>query len=245
MTQQGKKLLHDYFSGRLVGLVAQAKALTELKHKLTKGELREIFLKGLLEDFLPNYLSVGSGVIINNQGDQSHATDIVIYDNRILPPLLNSGDLNVYPIEALVSTIEVKSFLNLPALKSSDKKAGYLINNVWKNNNWLNRKPKYGPGCSVFAFDGNRIRKLSTDNNDWISKEICFLNLICSVRNFSWALIKISGKSEWRYGGAAEDFTEIRRFISILVDNLRTVANSNWVELSKIHNDWLSQYVRG
>ena len=215
-----------------------------MNHKLTQGELNEIFLQSLLKHFLPAYLSTGSGVVINNKGEQSKQTDIVIYDNRVLPPFLHSDNLNVYPVEALVSTIEVKSTLTLSGVKSAEKNANHLIKEVWKRNNWLgvgigHRRP---PLCSVFGFSGSKIRNLSTDDKNWIDKHILYVSLICSVGNFSW--VRVGG--EWAYGGADEEYGEIRRFVGLLVDNLRTVANGNLnFELStQLHQDWLGQYIR-
>jgi len=241
---KASELLENYIGATFAGVVGQANALSSMKHKLTQGELNEIFLQNLLKHFLPAYLSAGSGVVINNKGEQSKQTDIVVYDNRVLPLFLHSDNLNVYAVEALVSTIEVKSTLTLSHVKSAEKNANHLIKEVWERNNWLgvgigHRLP---PLCSVFGFSGSRIRNLSTDDNSWIKQNISHVSLICSVGKFSWARVD----RKWTYGGADEEYSEIRRYIALLVDNLRTVANSNLgFELSvELHKDWLGQYIR-
>ena len=78
MGKDSKELLDGYLSAMIKGFVEQANALSTIKHKLTKGQLKEAFTQSLLKHFLPAYLDVGSGVIINNQGDQSKQTDIII-----------------------------------------------------------------------------------------------------------------------------------------------------------------------
>jgi hypothetical protein len=244
--KKAAELLNDYLYATFVGVIAQTKALSSLEHKLTKGELREIFLKNLLSHFLPSYLSVGSGIIINNKGDQSKQTDIIIYDNRVLPPFLHSDNLNIYPIEAIISTVEAKSILNFGSVKSAEKKAAHLIDNVWNKNNWFNTSQRCRPICCVFGFDGNMIKTLSTNDNKWINKSFSNLTLICSVGKFSWVKMDKGKGSQWYFGEADKNYGEIRRFIGILIDNLRTVANENLnLEMSTgSHKDWLGQYIR-
>lgn len=217
----GKKMVSAYVKALVSGFVAQAESITKLKHDLTKGQIREVFLQGLLRHFLPEYLGVGTGIIINNQAHQSKQMDIVIFDSRILPPLLTTGNPNIFPIETVVSVVEVKSELTLPELRGAEKAARHLIDVVFKENVWLNKATP--PLCAVFGLGGSRIRGLSTDNNHWITVNIKRLSLICSVGKFSWAHIGSGKNPGWRYGFADENYKEIRRFVALLIDNLRSI----------------------
>jgi len=239
----GKKTLSDYVFALIAGFIAQAEGLSSIEHRLTKGELRELFVQSLLKHFLPENLGVGTGVVINNQTDQSHQMDIVIYDKRALPPFLMTKNRNVFPIESVVSTIEVKSRLDLSALKQAEKSALHLIQNVIGHNNWLQPEASHNLLCAVFGLSGTEVRVLSTDNNQWISQNIKALSLICSVGKFSWGRMESKGKIVWRRGSADETYKEIRRFLAILVDNTRTFSKKNWTD-NLVHRDWLGQYIR-
>jgi len=243
MTRQ-KKVLSDYFFTLIAGFVAQIDALSSLEHALTKGELREVFVEALLKKFLPNHLSVGTGIIINNKTAQSKQTDIVVYDNRILPPFLTGTQLNVFPIESIISTIEVKSNLGFGALKKAEKDAEHLLKKVFKEHDWLGETPKYAPLCVLLGFEGTRIRKIASGDAEWITKNILYLKMICSVGKFSWVKIKEGNKSFWKYGAADEQYREIKRFVAILIDNIRTLANLTWATNLERHKDWLGQYIR-
>ena len=246
MATDSKKLLSNYLIAMIKGFVQQAKSLSSLEHKVTKGQLREIFTQNLLKHFLPSYLNVGSGVIINNRGDQSKQTDIIIFDNRVLPAFLFSENLNIFPVESVVSVIELKSLLDLEGLKKAEEDAKHLIETVRQNNNWITPPPPHLILPCLFSLGGDQIRVLSTDDNTWINENINYLRYICSVGKFSWVRIyfKKEDKLNWVYGPVDDEFAEIRRFIAVLVDNLRTTSTQNWLWSSSLHNDWLSQYIR-
>lgn len=246
MATESKKVIYGYLQSIIEGFISQANALIKLKHNLTKGQLREVFVKNFIKHFLPGYLDIGNGIIINNQGDESKENDIIIYDNRMLPPfLLSVESTNIFPIESVVATIEVKSLLKKPALMKTEENARYLIKHVWKKNKWLFKPDSHILAC-LFGFDGQNIKGLSSEKNKWISENISALRLICSVRRFSWATIynDKNKKGEWVYGNADSEFTEIRRFLGLFVDNLRTISNKKWLRSFEKHNDWLGQYVR-
>lgn len=240
----GKKIVSTYIKALVAGFVSQAESITKLEHSLTKGQIREVFLQGLLKHFLPDYFGVGTGIITNNQADQSKQTDIVIYDSRVLPPLLVSGDPNIFPIEAVVGVVEVKSELTLPELRKTENAARHLFDVVFRKNVWLHeaRPPLY----AVFGLSGSKIRTLSTETNNWITENIKRLTLICSVGKFSWG--NMGGPNPgWRYGSADSNYKEIRRFIAILIDNIRTISNQNWAQCvgnHRNHRDWLGLYIR-
>lgn len=238
----GKTMVSAYIQALVSGFVAQAESIAKLKHKLTKGQAREIFLQGLLRHFLPEYLGVGTGIVINNKDHQSKQMDIVVFDSRILPPLLATENPNIFPIEAVVSVIEVKSKLTLPELRKSEKAARHLIEVVFKSNKWLHIATP--PLCAVFGLDGTRIRGLSKDNPHWITQHIMILSLICTARKFSWAHIASGENPKWHYGSADENYKEIRRFLAILIDNMRSISNQNWFKCVESHKDWLGQYIR-
>lgn len=101
-------LIKAYSSAIIEGMAIKIAASSPLKHRLTKGELRELFKVDVLNAFLTSQFSIGTGVIINQKEEQSSQTDIIIYDNRILPPFIQEQHIGVYPAESVVGTIEIK-----------------------------------------------------------------------------------------------------------------------------------------
>jgi len=90
-------LIQKYSTSIINGFIERSKSLSNLQHNLLKGELRELFVTQVLKQFLTAQFQVGSGIIVNQKGEQSKQTDIIIYDNRILPPFIREQYLGVYP----------------------------------------------------------------------------------------------------------------------------------------------------
>ncbi len=79
-------LIKDFATSIVKGFYYKMVALKQLQHKSTNGELKELFLKDLLCEFLTSQFGVGTGVVIDSQGNTSKQIDIIVYDNRLLPP---------------------------------------------------------------------------------------------------------------------------------------------------------------
>ena len=103
--------------------VRDASSISGLLHSGLKGQLRELFVRELLEPMMPKEYVVGSGNIISSYDDISRQIDVVVCDRRILPPILYESALGMFPIESALMTIEVKSKLNACRLKSSHASA--------------------------------------------------------------------------------------------------------------------------
>ena len=71
-----KIMVQTYASSVIGGMLAQAESLASLDHSVLKGELRELFVSGLLGSFLTAQFGVGSGIIVNQAGDQSRQMDV-------------------------------------------------------------------------------------------------------------------------------------------------------------------------
>ena len=87
-----------------------------IPHSSTKGTRNEEALKSIIENFLPKKYSVGSGIIIDSFGNASKQVDLVIYDSTIYPSLFSQTSTSIYPVETVLATIEVKTFLDESAL---------------------------------------------------------------------------------------------------------------------------------
>ena len=87
----------------------------EIDHKGLRGTLRENVLSGVLRPWLPPYVSLGKGTIIDSQSPHSleGEDDIIICDEQICPPLKIDHETNngIYHYNGVVGRIEVKSSL--------------------------------------------------------------------------------------------------------------------------------------
>jgi len=233
-------MIPKYTSSIIKGLNEKAKSISDLEHNLLKGRLREYFISDILEAYCTTQLGIGSGIIINQDGEQSKETDIIIYDKRILPPFIINKNLGIYPAECVLSTIEVKSRLQKTEIKESNKKAKYLLENIYDvNSDYYKLYDKIKPICCTFGYWGEN-RDLSKDEGrEWLSNNVDSLLLICLINKYCW--IK---KRTWTLKNHDADNGETKRFIAVLFDNLRSLSNKRYLEYGKLHTDWWSIYIR-
>ncbi|MCK9798328.1 hypothetical protein M1B34_11475 [Pseudomonas sp. MAFF 302030] len=84
-------------------------------HPTLLGDARESFIRDVLKRFLPSNISIGSGQVIDACGGISKQIDLIIYRNDF-PTLRTFGSADVYLIEGVIATVEVKSQLNNQSL---------------------------------------------------------------------------------------------------------------------------------
>ena len=77
----------------------------------TKGASREKAVRDKLRQLLPSGIGVGTGFVIDSQGNVSLQQDIVLYEDGICPVfrLNESSDAAFYPCEGVFAVGEVKS----------------------------------------------------------------------------------------------------------------------------------------
>ena len=103
--------------------IAAAIASRSLDHALFKGRLREILITELVRPFLLPQLGAITGLIVDQDGRQSNQIDVIIYDERVVPPLMLSPSEGIVPCHSVLATIEVKSRLNMTELKKAVQNA--------------------------------------------------------------------------------------------------------------------------
>ena len=85
----------------------------QINHSGSKGLYREDALRTFLaEGRLPGRFGVGMGEIVGPARSVSRQSDLIIYDQLDGISLIHSEGTQVYPIECVAGTIEVKSTLN-------------------------------------------------------------------------------------------------------------------------------------
>lgn len=163
-------MFQDILDARIRDLWNLYEATGELKHAGQKGMLREMFLKRVLESLLPPHFGVGTGIIVDKWRRQSPQVDLIIFDKRRLPPILEENGHGIYPMDAVLRVIEVKSTLDNEGLKQ----LGRLSKSLDPSNpdglkmatkGKLEDGKSYYPFASLFAYNST-LSDIAKSKND-------------------------------------------------------------------------------
>lgn len=82
------------------------------RHAADKGARREAVVRDFLADHLPDDYAVTAGEVVASTGEASGQTDVLIYDRRRSPRLIESAASMVLPAESIYAAIEIKPRLH-------------------------------------------------------------------------------------------------------------------------------------
>ncbi len=97
-----------------------------IEHKGERGAHNESALRRILRAVLPKKVGVGSGFIEFSNSQQSTQQDIILFDAVNYAPLYANDDCQIYPVEMVLATIEVKSKLTSDDLEKILKNCANL-----------------------------------------------------------------------------------------------------------------------
>lgn len=139
-------------------------------HSLTHGEENESEIRKLLVDFLPSDYGIGSGIIIDIDGNESNQVDIIIYDKRS-PNYSLIKDSKIFLLDQVLATIEIKttfmtgvgsslqkSFENVESIKKLKPSQLHWVESDIaleedKKQSWCIKEFKPGPPiCAIFFY---------------------------------------------------------------------------------------------
>lgn len=105
--------LFDSWSREVASVLAAESTLAGkfLLHGGELGDAREAFLRDVLRRVVPDLYHIGTGQLVDTAGNRSRQIDVVVA-RKDFPILSFAGDKKLYPIEAVLATIEVKSHLD-------------------------------------------------------------------------------------------------------------------------------------
>ena len=117
------------------------------------GEAREVPVREQLEQILPRGIAVGSGCVIDSNGNTSKQTDVILYERDICPvfSVNNTPETTYYPCEGVIAVGEIKSSLNTATLEDSFAKIASVKS--------LRRHIVTFPGKLEFLPNGERMIK--------------------------------------------------------------------------------------
>ncbi|MFT5598905.1 MAG: hypothetical protein ACI9YO_001485 [Gammaproteobacteria bacterium] len=172
----------------------------QAKHELYQDSAKETFIRVVLEEFLPSNFAVGTGRVIDSEGNKSNEQDIVIY-RRDYPQLNLPGGTDIFLLESVLATIQVKTkLIRKTFFEALDQCASMadlqpvmdrslLARIAAKNNLTLNQNNEYQhtdplttarfnligrPLTLVYAFNGyqNSFKQLAESIDMWIDYRI-------------------------------------------------------------------------
>ena len=73
------------------------------------GNAREQAVRTRLESILPGGIAVGTGCVIDSEGDASEQMDIVLYEKTFCPVFKVAADVSYYPCESVIAVGSIKS----------------------------------------------------------------------------------------------------------------------------------------
>ncbi|VVO23603.1 hypothetical protein PS834_04424 [Pseudomonas fluorescens] len=224
----------DVYRARILELRSMFMATKNILHNGEKGALREVFLVNLIQQFLPSTYGIGSGIVIDKFGAQSVQVDIVIYDKRGMPPVIEAAGRGIYPVDSVVRVIEVKSNVRKSSLDQFSEMIkcfnpknpkGLKVASAGR----LSGGATYYPVCAMFGFE--------CDYKGFAAE--CAANPVISE---SQSLICVDGVGLWThkpqfskkikhgYGGRYFEFEDdthgLRLFIGFLLDQIETSSRS-------------------
>ncbi len=105
-------MFKHFFDSRAKDALELFETTSDIEHSGEKGMLRELVVRRLLLTVLPPHIGIGTGVIIDAWDRQSKQTDLILFDRRRIPPPLLEEGWGIFPIDAVLRAIEVKSTLD-------------------------------------------------------------------------------------------------------------------------------------
>ena len=106
----GEKVIANWLDSQDEIITAEASLAGLLEHGTAIGNAREFFINRVLRTILPPIVHVGTGVVFG-EAAKSKQIDVVLYDSRFPVYEIEPG-FGMYPIEGVICTIEIKSFLD-------------------------------------------------------------------------------------------------------------------------------------
>lgn len=213
----------------------------DIGHSFLIGRIREIAIKRLIEPILPFGYAIGTGKIVDSEGNKSNEVDIIIYSKYLLPPLLYENNLGLFPVESCLVAIEIKSKLTASTLKSALKNGRSIHKNLTPKSGYHNLetgqaiKHNFLPIYRIlFAFESdlkdlesefNRYEKYDLERNAERS-----LDCICVLGN---GFISYSGiaSEKWGKNGPTKEYDEVITMLYGLTNSLHFIAQTRGIPM--------------
>ncbi len=108
-----ERIFNSHFTAIRQRLTAEGEIARAFHNKTNKGNIRETFVREMLDSSTPGFCSVGSGEIIHRDMEpdaKRNQIDVILYNGRF-PKLPGADGVDLHFVETVSSFIEVKSKL--------------------------------------------------------------------------------------------------------------------------------------
>jgi hypothetical protein len=154
-----------------------ADQVAAIDQRMIEGRAREIFASDLLAPLLYPTMGICTGVAIDRNGARSSQTDVIVYDKRIVPPLLLAVGEGMVPCESVLFAIEVKSTLTHEDLVKSVEWACSMKALEYDTTVYIEGEEVSSIPCGLFAFKTDLAESRS------IQDEVARLEEVVKARN--------------------------------------------------------------
>jgi uncharacterized protein DUF6602 len=224
-----KNIYQGFLRATVKGAICSARAAAGLAHPGIKGTVLEILTRQLFKPLLPADIAVGTGQIIDSAGSLSPQIDVLLYDRSILPPILFDESLGIFPVEAALYAIEVKTTLTRQEIQTAHENAKVLHQLRYlqaSGRNSSGAQPQVEHVRSV-------IFALNTDLSEDGKPEIHRYKEIYGEDPPYIAAICVVGREYWWNQGAAwcsfkcqDEFDEVLGFLGGVTNTYRKISQS-------------------
>jgi len=225
------KAYRNLILARAVAAIGAAQAISGVRHRGLKGQLREIVIRDLFRPLLPADIGVGTGEIISSDNQPSAEQDVVLFDRRIVPPILLEETKGIFPTESVLFTIEIKSRLTTSELKKAHYNARKLQTMPYLSGE-IDEMGKPVPGpvrglvSTLLAFDSDLAFGKTSEivRYDRIrGEDPAPLRALCVVGRGCWIR---SHDEQWIAWAQDEPAEEIIGLIVSIMNSYRSIAAS-------------------
>lgn len=205
---------------RLLGLLAEGKAMDHVPHDGVMGRFRELAIEKMVKPFIPPSVVATNGTIVfpNAKRQVRNEDDIVLFSLE-RAPLLVDGTPAIIPIKGVLANVEVKSTLRRNDVCKAVKAAIEL-------RDFMPRDEK-APASLIFAYTSDNSKQTEVKRLMSVLDALNFcptsgqasspIQCICVADRGTWLLLDLEGrKAGWYFVRCGEDVRHILCFVSIL-----------------------------
>jgi len=231
-------LFEKEYRRRVRNAIDRSQELGAIEHNLLVGQLRELVVQELLKPISGPNIGFGTGKIVDHLGGQSDQIDVIVFDKSSMPPLAygTADSSGLYPVEACIYAIEVKSVASQEEITDAVKKAASVDRLVYVPQLRVAGVPRVRVHNGLFAFQSNMTTDPINERDRWISStdacvapialenepnsfiELPALRIVCIAgRGYGYY---VSDLRSFGWASATGEFDEILFFIAGVANTL-------------------------
>jgi len=195
-------------------------------HTGLRGRVREIVTGELLSTVMPAQFKIGTGKIVDSNGVQSSETDVIVYNDSLLPSILYSERDGIFPVEACFLALEVKSRLTATELDDALAKANRLRSLSYQSGIFDQKHQALQhvmtPAIpALFAFESDlagksELERYAERDPDW--KKNPLIRAMCVVgRGYWWYDLD---PNRWLEHPPTDDAEEVVEFLALAANTV-------------------------